>query len=109
MSVEPKAEAHVAVVRCIPGEPTRFWVQSFNPKTPEVRYLVDIAAHGEDCGQCTCIRWDTKCWPLIRDTKCLPPSKRCRHLKAGREMALKLTIRQHLKERGEKTNEHQRT
>lgn len=90
--------ANVAQVRCINGEPTVFEVAS--KSAPGRFYRVDVAAY-QGAGQCSCVRWETVCWVLIRDTKHLAPSKRCRHLKAGREMALNLTIRQHLKERGE--------
>ena len=90
-----KPEANVAIVRSISGEPTRFYVSS--KSHPGKEHLVDIAAHN-GCGQCACIRWETVCWPIIRDTKHLAPGKRCRHLKAAREMACTLTIRQYLKE-----------
>jgi hypothetical protein len=93
---KPAAEPYVASVRPIPGEPTRFYVRSKSHPDREP-YLVDVAAHN-GAGQCACIRWDTVCWPLIRDTKNLAPSKRCRHLKAARELACTLTIRQYLKE-----------
>jgi hypothetical protein len=75
-------EVQVAVVRPIAGEPTTFEVAS--KSEPGTWHRVDIKAHG-GCGQCACIRWDTVSWPRIRDTRNLPPSMRCRHLKAARE------------------------
>ena len=89
------SETNSAVVRCISGEPTRFYVRSRT--NPKEEHLVDIAAH-KGCGECACIRWRTVCWPLVRDTKHLAPSKRCRHLKAAREKAMNLTIEQYLRE-----------
>lgn len=93
---EPKAkEVQVAVVRCILGEPLRFEVAS--KSHPGSWYLCDLGAYNGE-GKCSCIRWDTVSWPLIRDTRHLPPGRRCRHLRAAREMALNLTIKQYLEE-----------
>lgn len=83
------------MVRPIPGEPLRFQVRSRSE--PDTYHMVDLGEF-DGCGRCDCIRWDTVCWPLIRDTKNLPPGKRCRHIKAARELALTLTIRRHLAE-----------
>jgi hypothetical protein len=88
-------EPQVAIVRPIPGEPTTFEVAS--KSEPGQWHRVDIAAWG-GCGECACRRWQTVCWPLIRDTHSLPPSRRCRHLRAAREMALNIAIQQRLKE-----------
>lgn len=79
----PAREINVAVVRSIPGEPTTFEVAS--KSKPGEWHRVDVKAH-DGCGECACIRWSTVCWPLIRDTHRLPPSRRCRHLKAAREL-----------------------
>lgn len=95
---EPKVEAYVATVRPMPGEPTRFQVRS--KSRPDEYHLVDIAEFNGS-GRCSCIRWDTVCWPLIKTTGSLPPSKRCRHIRAAREMACTIAIRQHLKEHPE--------
>ena len=73
----------IAVVREIPGEPTTFEVAS--KSHPGSWQRVDVKAHN-GCGECSCIRWETVCWPVIRDTKHLAPSRRCRHLRAAREL-----------------------
>lgn len=87
------SESTVAVVRHIPGEPTRFQVRS--KSRPDQYHLVDLVAYN-GAGECSCIRFDTVCRPLILKTGSLPPSKRCRHIKAGREMAMTLTLREYL-------------
>ena len=75
-------EPNVAVVRAIIGEPTTFQVRS--KTNPDDWYQVDVKAHG-GAGECSCVRWQCVCWPLIRDTQNLAPARRCRHLKAARE------------------------
>lgn len=82
-------ETNRASVRAINGEPCTFEVRSTSQ--PSQWHRVDLAAFN-GAGQCACIRWDTVCWPIIRDTKNLPPSKRCRHLRAAREKCLNLLI-----------------
>lgn len=91
----PAPETNVSQVAVIPGEPTSFRVSS--KSHPGQHHMVDIAAHHGN-GKCSCIRWDTVCWPRIRDTGHLPPGLRCRHLKASREMAMNLTIKLYLAE-----------
>ena len=86
---------NVATVRVIPGEPLRFQVAS--KSSPGTYHMVDLGAY-EGAGECSCKRWQTVSWPLIRETQNLPVGKRCRHLKAAREMALNLTIRQYLED-----------
>lgn len=76
-------EVQVAIVRCIIGEPTTFEVAS--KSEPGVWHRVDVKAHN-GAGECACKRWARFCWPIIRDTHHLAPSRRCRHLKAAREM-----------------------
>lgn len=86
------AQQHVQV-RAVPGEPTTFEVRSrSHPNGCHIPgqehsgwYLVELKAH-KGCGECTCIRWRTICWPRIRDTGNLPPSMRCTHIKAAREL-----------------------
>lgn len=91
----PAPLLNVAVVRPITGEPTTFEVKS---KTNSAAwYRVSISDH-HGAGECQCIRWQTVCWPLIRDTQHLPPGRRCRHLKAAREFALNIAIAQHNRE-----------
>lgn len=86
---------NVAVVRVIPGEPLRFQVGS--KSHPGEYHLVDLEANG-GAAECDCIRFQTVCWPIIRDTGHLPPGQRCRHIRAARELALNLTIEHHLAE-----------
>jgi len=80
---EPTNLPQVARVRAIPGEPTTFEVHSFTT-TEDKWYRVCVKAR-DGAGECSCKRWQTVCWPLIRDTHHLSPSKRCRHLRAARE------------------------
>ena len=88
----PPEQQHIQV-RPVSGEPTSFEVRSrSHPNGCRIPgeehsgwYLVDVKAHG-GCGECSCIRWRTVCWPRIRDTGNLPPSFRCTHLKAAREL-----------------------
>ncbi len=77
MNTKPSV-VQVATIRPIAGEPTSFEVQSST--ATDVWYRVCIKAH-EGAGECQCIRWQTVCWPIIRDTRHLPPSRRCRHLR----------------------------
>lgn len=85
----------VATVRAMPGESLRFQVAS--KSEPGNFHMVDLGAY-EGSGECSCKRWQTVSWPLIRDAHNLPVGKRCRHIRAAREMALNLTIRQYLEE-----------
>lgn len=82
------ASENHALIRPIHGEPGRYHVRSQSHPDGcadhDGWHLVDVAEHA-GCGECSCIRWRTVCWPLIRDTQGLPPSKRCRHLRAARE------------------------
>lgn len=84
-------EANVAVVRAIVGESTCFEVRSSS--NPSEWHRVELKAHG-GAGECACIRWQTVCWPIIRDTGSLPPARRCRHLKAAREFYTNAKIAQ---------------
>lgn len=93
MSPAPK-EPQVARVRPVPGEIGRFQVQS--QSAPAQWHLVDLCAY-DGAGECDCIRFSTVCWPIIRDTKKLPPSKRCRHIRASREVCLNAIISAHIK------------
>ena len=83
-----------ATVRPIAGEPLRGYVASASQPNAEP-YLVDLEEWNGQ-GQCACIRWQTVCWPCIRDTGKLPPAKRCRHIKAFREFVLNRSIQQHI-------------
>lgn len=85
----------IAYVRQIEGEPCRFHVNSASH--PAETHLVDIAAHNGQ-GECDCIRFTTVCGPRIKKTGTLPPSFRCRHIRAARELALNLTIQQFIQE-----------
>lgn len=76
-------EPQVAKVRAIVGEPTTFEVAS--KSKPGEWHKVELKAH-DGAGECSCIGWSTVSWPLIRDTHRLPPSRRCRHLRAAREL-----------------------
>ena len=80
-----KGEPQHATVRTIPGEECTFEVRSSSH--PSEWHRVDIAAH-KGAGECACVRWRTVCWPRIKQTGSLPPSLRCRHLKAARELCL---------------------
>ena len=93
-------DSQSASVRSIPGEPLRFHVRS--KSNPSETHMVDLGEFNGQ-GRCDCIRWETTCWPCIRDTGVLPPAKRCRHIKAARELALNLTIAQYLSTRKEQS------
>lgn len=84
-----------AIVRSIPGEPLRFLVRS--KSNPNESHMVDLGEFN-GAGKCDCIRFDTVCWPAIRDNEKLPVALRCRHIRAAREHALNLTIAQYLSE-----------
>ena len=94
----PRQPEQTAAIRVIPGEPTRFHVRSAS--RPSEYHMVDLAGNN-GAGACDCIRFDCVCRPIIVKTANLPPSKRCRHLRAARELALNLTIRQYLAEHPE--------
>ena len=87
----PNAQ-HVQV-RAVPWETTTFEVRSrSHPNGCTIRgeehsgwYLVSLTDH-KGCGECSCKRWRTVCWPRIRDTGSLPPLLRCTHLRAAREL-----------------------
>ncbi len=81
----------MATVRQVAGEPATFEVRSSS--NPKEWHKVCLQAHN-GAGECSCIRWSTVCWVLIRDTGRLPPSKRCRHLRASRELYCSIKIQQ---------------
>ena len=93
MPLSHKQSPQVVQVRSVPGEATSFEVRSrSHPNGCRIAgeehsgwHLVDISGH-KGAGECSCIRWRTVCWPRIRDTGSLPPSMRCTHLKAAREL-----------------------
>lgn len=82
MSGETKGP-QVAFVRQMPGEPTTFQVAS--KSEPGTWHHVCLKAHNGN-GECSCKRWATVCWKRIKETGNLPPSHRCRHLRASREL-----------------------
>ena len=81
--MEKDPQLNSAVVRTIPGEPTRFQVRSRSH--PEEYHIVDLLAYN-GLSECSCIRFSTVCRPRIKKTGNLPPSFRCRHIKAAREI-----------------------
>ena len=88
-----KPEQQHVQVRAVPGEPTCFEVRSrSHPNGCSIPgeahsgwYRIELREH-KGCGECSCIRWRTVSWPRIRDTGNLPPSMRCSHVKASREV-----------------------
>ena len=100
--MNPPAESNVAVVRHMPGEPTRFQVRS--KSNPDTEHIVDLAAYN-GAGECDCIRFDTVCRPLIMKTGNLPPSKRCRHIKqATAQMAMTAKLAQNTSRTTQRSN-----
>lgn len=88
MSAQPQVP-QIATVRQIAGESTCFEVKSRT--RPGLWHRVELKAHNGS-GECACENWRTKSWPIIRDTKSLPPSKRCWHLRVARELYCSLKI-----------------
>ena len=87
-------DSHTVRVKAIEGEPGRFSVESWSdPRHP---HTVDLLEHGT-VGECSCPRWSTHTWPLIRDGKTVLPSDRCRHINAAREYLLNLLINEHVR------------
>jgi len=80
-------------VQSIAGEPGCFFVESWTDPDP---HRVELFEH-QGKGACSCLRFQTHTWPLIRDGLPLPYRDRCRHVNAAREYLLDAIIIDHLK------------
>lgn len=122
--VQSSTKAFMSAPEQIPGEPTRFMVQSENhdqcqqcrhtfkrnaehrcPKCrghgEPVRYTVDIAAWAGN-GGCSCEAFQYTMQPDV-ERGWNPEPRRCKHIRAARETALDIIIARHLKEHGDDT------
>lgn len=89
-------------VTAIRGELLRFKVESWTPG--EEDYLVDLLEN-EGAGECDCIHWRTRIWPMIRDRlrDWRSPDLECSHIRAAKRLLVIETIREGI--RYEKRNQ----
>ena len=72
-------------VRSIPGEPLRFYVESWTSAARP--HIVDLSLHG-GIGECSCVNWRIVRWLLIKaGCKIGEIESRCIHVVAAREVA----------------------
>lgn len=76
----------------VAGEPGVFFVESWTDPEP---HRVDLFDHNGK-GACSCLRFQTHTWPIIRDGLPLPYRHRCPHVNAAREYLLDHLIAEHL-------------
>lgn len=97
MSEEKRTSLRVKEVE---NEPFRYWVESASGGAP---YLVDLTANvvdGKAYGQCSCINYQTRCFPNLKrhgryipyrrgsDGKMLNAPSDCQHIAAARTYML---------------------